>query len=121
MSRIDENNVEADRFIAAKVKESRLLTGLSKQQLATLINVTHQQLDKYERGANRLSGGRIVSIARALSKPIAFFFDGIDGLSVEENENDRFIMLLAREGRKISNRMQRQAILDIMKTMNKGK
>jgi transcriptional regulator with XRE-family HTH domain len=45
--------------------------------LAAELGVTFQQLQKYERGANRISAGRLYEIAHALGLPITFFFDGI--------------------------------------------
>jgi transcriptional regulator with XRE-family HTH domain len=50
---------------------------LDRQQLAEMIGVTYRQAHKYERGINRVSSGRLFEIARALSAPITYFYEGI--------------------------------------------
>ena len=54
------------------------MLGVSQQQLAEMIRVTYQQAHKYERGINRVSAGRLFEIARALSAPISYFYEGIE-------------------------------------------
>ena len=54
------------------------MLGLTQQQLADLIGVTYQQAHKYERGINRVSAGRLFEIARVLSVPVSYFFEGLD-------------------------------------------
>ena len=53
------------------------MLGLTQQQLAEMIGVTYQQAHKYERGINRVSAGRLFEIARALSAPITYFYEGV--------------------------------------------
>jgi len=53
------------------------MLGLTQQQLAEMIGVTYQQAHKYERGINRVSAGRLFEIARALSAPISYFYEGV--------------------------------------------
>jgi transcriptional regulator with XRE-family HTH domain len=78
----------------------RNMLGLSQEKLGEKIGLTFQQVQKYERGANRISASRLVELARILDVPIAFFFDDVDpvrapaipqGFSEPElaaNEND---------------------------------
>lgn len=66
-----------DKNIGAKIQELRLAMGFSRQELAGLIGVTHQQTQKYEKGVNRISAGRLVLIADALGKPASYFFEEI--------------------------------------------
>ncbi len=70
MARKNELTDAVDFAIGARIKELRITMGLSRQQVSERIDVTHQQLQKYESGANRISIGRMVAIARALNKPI---------------------------------------------------
>lgn len=65
-----------DRHVGARIRERRMSLGLSQQQLAANIGVTYQQANKYERGLNRISAGRLYEIAAALGVPINWFFDG---------------------------------------------
>src|ERR1043166_315195 len=50
---------DVDRHVGARVRERRIMLGLTQQQLADLIGVTYQQAHKYERGINRVSAGRL--------------------------------------------------------------
>lgn len=68
---------EADAHIGRRIRERRLMLGLSQQQLAKTIGVTYQQAHKYETGVNRVSAGRLFRIAEALDAPVAWFYDGL--------------------------------------------
>src|SRR6188474_1811229 len=68
---------DMDRYVGAKMRERRMMLGLSQQQLAELIGVTYQQAHKYEKGINRIAAGRLSSIAQALGVPVGYFFDGL--------------------------------------------
>ncbi len=67
-----------DAEIGRRVRTLRLERGLSQTELGNLINVTFQQVQKYEKGMNRISAGRLQRIAEVLGVPIAFFFTGFD-------------------------------------------
>ena len=60
-----------------RVRERRIVRGLTQQQLAEMIGVTYQQAHKYERGINRVSAGRLYEIARVLNAPITYFYEGL--------------------------------------------
>ena len=59
---------DVDRFVGGRIRERRVMLGLSQQQMANLIGVTYQQAHKYERGINRISAGRLYEIARVLQR-----------------------------------------------------
>lgn len=65
---------DIDLQVGGKVRELRILRGLTQQGLADLIGVTYQQAHKYERGINRISAGRLQQIATALKVPVEDFF-----------------------------------------------
>jgi len=65
-----------DAEIGGRVRTLRLERGLSQTELGNLINVTFQQVQKYEKGMNRISAGRLQRIAEVLGVPISFFFTG---------------------------------------------
>jgi transcriptional regulator with XRE-family HTH domain len=67
-----------DAEIGKRVRTLRLQRGLSQSELGGLISVTFQQVQKYEKGTNRISAGRLQRIAEVLSVPVAFFFEGAD-------------------------------------------
>src|SRR6516164_11301165 len=66
-----------DDHVGARIRQRRIMMGLTQQQLAELIGVTYQQAHKYERGINRVSAGRLFEIARVLGVPVGFFYEGI--------------------------------------------
>lgn len=68
-----------DTDVGAKVKTRRLMLGISQEELADSIDLTFQQVQKYERGSNRISVSRLVEISRALKTPLEFFLGGYMG------------------------------------------
>jgi transcriptional regulator with XRE-family HTH domain len=63
-----------DAEIGQRVRALRLQRGLSQTELGQLISVTFQQVQKYEKGTNRISAGRLQRIAEVLGVPVAYFF-----------------------------------------------
>lgn len=69
---------QADKLIGRKIEELRLSKGLSRAALSKYIDVTHQQLEKYETGKNRISPGRLKLAAIALNVPVHEFYEDDD-------------------------------------------
>lgn len=63
-----------DEFIGARIRTERLFLDMSQPDLAALIGVRFQQVQKYETGANRISGSRLWEVSQALDKPVETFF-----------------------------------------------
>jgi len=59
------------------MRQRRSLIGLSQSQLSEFVGLTFQQIQKYERGANRISSSRLYEFAKALDVPVSYFFDEI--------------------------------------------
>jgi transcriptional regulator with XRE-family HTH domain len=72
----DEGPNPVDIHVGGKLKSRRLILGLSQEELAKSIGLTFQQVQKYERGTNRISVSRLVDICRVLKAPVDYFFDG---------------------------------------------
>lgn len=72
----DEGPHPVDTHVGAKVKSRRLMLGLSQEELAKSIGLTFQQVQKYERGTNRISVSRLTEISRALKVPLDYFLEG---------------------------------------------
>src|ERR671910_1171540 len=68
---------DVDRHVGARMRERRIMLGLTQQQMAELIGVTYQQAHKYEKGINRVSAGRLYGIAQALGVEVSYFFEGL--------------------------------------------
>jgi transcriptional regulator with XRE-family HTH domain len=67
-----------DRHIGARIRERRILLGLTHERLADLIGVTMQQAQKYQRGATSVSAGGLYRIAQALRVAPEYFFEGLE-------------------------------------------
>ena len=67
-----------DVYVGQRLKQRRVLLGLTQEGLAELLGVTFQQVQKYERGTNRLSASRLYDTANVLDIPIQWFFDNMD-------------------------------------------
>ncbi|GAA0580328.1 helix-turn-helix domain-containing protein [Caenispirillum bisanense] len=78
-----------DRHVGRRVRLRRTLLGLTQQELGEQIGVTFQQIQKYERGTNRISASRLWEISRVLKVPVSFFFEDFreddDQPSTDEN------------------------------------
>ena len=61
-----------DAHVGSRVRLRRMLIGMSQQNLGELLGLTFQQVQKYEKGANRIAATRLVAVARALSVPLEF-------------------------------------------------
>jgi transcriptional regulator with XRE-family HTH domain len=74
----DERSANAvDRRLGQRVRTRRLEIGMSQERLAELLGVTFQQVQKYEKGVNRIAASRLFDIAGALDLPVARFFEGL--------------------------------------------
>jgi transcriptional regulator with XRE-family HTH domain len=71
-----------DIHVGARVRLRRTLLGMSQERLGDALGLTFQQVQKYERGANRIGASRLFDLARALQVPVGFFFDDLpDGVA----------------------------------------
>ena len=76
---------EIDAYVGHKLKQIRLASGISQTELAEAAGVTFQQLQKYEEGANRVSIGRLYSLAKTLDVPLDYFVDGFKARGRRKN------------------------------------
>ena len=85
----DERAANAvDRKVGQKVRTRRLDIGLSQERLAELLGVTFQQVQKYEKGVNRIAVSRLWDISVALEMPVSRFFEGVSTRGVAEGRQD---------------------------------
>jgi len=129
-----------DVYIGGKVKARRLLLGLSQEELAKSIGLTFQQVQKYEKGVNRISVSRLVDICRSLKTPIDYFFEGgppaaraksAPGKGFSDTQQEhidsstdimmrRDVLELVRAYSKIRNPKLKKQILEMAKAMSVG-
>ena len=67
-----------DAYIGARVRMRRLMLNMSQEVLSGQLGVTFQQVQKYEKGLNRISASRLFELAQALRVPVGYFYDGLD-------------------------------------------
>ncbi len=68
-----------DVHVGSRVRLRRMMTGLSQERLGEHLGVTFQQVQKYEKGTNRIGASRLQAIARVLAVPVSFFFEDAPG------------------------------------------
>jgi transcriptional regulator with XRE-family HTH domain len=66
-----------DAQVGNRVRIRRMLIGMSQERLGDLLGLTFQQVQKYEKGVNRIGAGRLYEVSRILGVPIDFFYDGV--------------------------------------------
>ncbi|MBR0657465.1 helix-turn-helix domain-containing protein [Plastoroseomonas arctica] len=109
----------ADHHVGSRIRERRVMMGLSQQQLAGMIGVTYQQAHKYERGLNRISAGRLFEIAGVLAVPVSWFFDGLqDGADPKAlSPRQRMGLELARNFALIDNEKHQEALSQMARAL----
>ena len=76
-----------DAYVGSRVQFRRKQLGLSQEKLGEALGITFQQVQKYEKGINRIGASRLVDIAKCLDTPVSFFFpkDEADSLSLDRS------------------------------------
>lgn len=88
-----------DVHVGQRLRVRRSLLGLSQEKLAEAIGLTFQQIQKYERGMNRISAGRLFQFSRILEVPVAYFFENLGEAAANQsrapgladNDQDEFV------------------------------
>ena len=108
-----------NRHLGAKLRMRRLSLGLTQTKVAQAINVTFQQIQKYEKGTNGISSMRIMQLANFLKVPVVYFFEGFPGFSENtkegaEDTEDLNYSFLAKLFSGLSDQ-QKEKILQVLK------
>jgi len=77
-----------DRHVGLRIRMRRKEMGVSQERLAEALGITFQQVQKYERGANRVSASKLWEIAGALRTPVAYFYDGLGDQDAATSQRD---------------------------------
>ncbi len=125
-----------DRHVGQRLRVRRSLLGMSQEKLAESIGLTFQQIQKYERGLNRVSAGRLYQFSRILDVPIAYFYDqysensssALQGMSDNKQSTflpndtlqDKETIELLRTYYSIEDPDMRKDILKFVKSMSKN-
>lgn len=124
-----------DAHVGRQVRTRRRVLGISQEKLANQLGLTFQQVQKYERGSNRISASKLYEIARALGSPVAYFFDGLADPTVEradgfaETGSEQFVhdFLMTQEGLELAEAFPRiregrvrRKVLELVRTLSDG-
>jgi transcriptional regulator with XRE-family HTH domain len=112
-----------DRLVGTHIRVHRLAAGITQEALGAKLGVTFQQVQKYEKGTNRVGSGRLYQIAEILEVPVTSFFAG----ETQQKESrasspfdllaDGMTMQMAREFGKMTDNKTRRAILAVVEAM----
>jgi transcriptional regulator with XRE-family HTH domain len=119
-----------DAQVGNRVRIRRMLIGMSQEKLGDLLGLTFQQVQKYEKGVNRIGAGRLYEVARILGVPIDFFYEGVaagqQGSGFAESESAPPVMEFVSSGEglqlslafmKIKDPKVRKRVLDLVKSL----
>jgi len=120
-----------DLHVGARIRLRRRMQGVSQEKLAEALGLTFQQVQKYERGANRVSASKLYEIAAALRAPVSYFFDGLADPASEtgdqqcaSNEQTVHTFLMTAEGLELARLFPgltrgrvRRRFLDLMRAL----
>jgi len=119
-----------DLHVGTRIRMRRQLMNMSQEKLGNSLGVTFQQVQKYERGTNRVGASRLWDISRILDVPISFFYDGLDNdfEYVQAAEGDQMPIIydfinssdgvaLAKAVSKIKNKAVRRQILELARSL----
>jgi len=119
-----------DIQVGNRVRIRRMLIGMSQERLGELLNLTFQQVQKYEKGVNRIGAGRLFDVSRILGVPIDYFYDGVAAQLGQEGfaeESAPPVMEFVSSGEglqlslafmKIKDAKVRKRVLDLVKSLS---
>ena len=104
---------ELDKIIGDKLKEVRLQNGFSREQLSSKLGVTHQQIQKYEEGKNRIAASRLYQIANIFDMDMNYFFNR----PIMQVNNSTEVLYLARYFSKIKSEQARKLLSKLVRVL----
>lgn len=124
-----------DRHVGSRVRMRRVLIGMSQEKLGETLGITFQQVQKYEKGTNRIGASRLHRISQVLGVPVTFFYEdappaegqaGEAQLDPAANEIMEFLgsaegVALARAFLQIADAQHRWAVLELCRGLGKSK
>ena len=109
---------DADRYVGARLRERRIVLGMTQHQLAELIGVTYQQEHKYEKGINRIAAGRLYEMARVLGVEVSHFYEGLPSdRSFAPTTQQRLLLELTRNCVNSTNQRHREALATLARAL----
>lgn len=118
-----------DTHVGSRVRLRRMLIGMSQERLGEQMGLTFQQIQKYEKGVNRIGASRLLNLSQILDVPVQFFFDGapVDGAQTgDKADGESFIyeFVNSREGLelnrafvRISDAKVRRSVIELVRSL----
>jgi len=118
-----------DVQVGNRVRIRRMLIGMSQERLGDLLGLTFQQVQKYEKGVNRIGAGRLFEMSRILNVPVDFFYEGVNSHAGQAGAGDgesapvmEFVssgegLQLSLAFMKIKDAKVRKRVLDLVKSL----
>lgn len=120
-----------DRHVGSRVRMRRMMISMSQEKLGERLGITFQQVQKYEKGTNRIGASRMHQIATILGVPVAFFYEGAPGgeasaAGFADSGNPAYVsdfmatsegLALAKAFMKVSDPKVRRRIVDLVEAM----
>jgi transcriptional regulator with XRE-family HTH domain len=117
-----------DTHVGKKLKLRRVALGISQEELGNILGIAFQQVQKYEKGINRVSSGRLYCISKALNVPVNYFFEGIEDESLDSDnsykqinydELNKEILVISRLLNEINDKEKKRNLVDTIKNLIK--
>lgn len=105
-----------DKHVGERLRVRRSLLGMSQEKLAEAIGLTFQQIQKYERGTNRISAGRLYQFSKILDVPIGYFYEQYSGPAAERANANYGLADQKQEGFGEKDIMQKKETLDLVRS-----
>lgn len=120
-----------DKHVGSRVRMRRMMVGMSQEKLGESLGITFQQIQKYEKGTNRIGASRLQNISQVLSVPVAFFFEGAPSMNADatgfaEDASPAYVsdflassegLALTRAFLKIADSKVRRRIVDLVEAL----
>lgn len=131
-----KNPNPVDIHVGGRVRLRRMLVGLSQEKLGVSMGLTFQQIQKYEKGVNRIGASRLYRLSQVLDVPVQFFFDGmppinapaVAGMAESEQETYLYEFLNTRDGLelnrafvKVTDAQVRKSVIELVRSLGRGK
>jgi transcriptional regulator with XRE-family HTH domain len=115
---------KVDKLVGRNIRVHRLVKGLTQEVLGEKLGVTFQQIQKYEKGTNRVGSGRLYQIAAILEMPVTAFFEGGEPSTALRNSSpydllaDPVSLRMVQAFSEIADHKTRRAVLALVESMN---
>jgi len=109
-----------DIHVGQKVREARIAHGMSQTQLGNALGVSFQQVQKYEKGSNRIGSSRLWDVCRIFNTPVSYFFEGLAGKQPADDPLSSRAIKLAREIDQLSNDDVKTHFLKLIRSYSKA-